>query len=249
LPNSFHFPLNAAAEEGLSLGEPAPPGVAGRGRVGVAGHTVGFDGVRWYCDLTVQTFDDNYSPFIRLALARYQPHALDDAKLSRVVLADFAQFLPDRSLLVTADPYHPRRLRVSVAGPVPAGPQPVYPDFPPLRDAPTKPTRVIVSVQVRDATIGGDLGWRDVVPNVASIVVETDASFPDRPNLALWSGTVEFAAKPAADQFRLLIREFEYISADWAIVHPGGEALPAWGEAPGRLVYAETVAIDGNLVS
>jgi hypothetical protein len=27
---------------------------------------------------------------VRLALVRYQPHALPDAKLSRVVLADFA---------------------------------------------------------------------------------------------------------------------------------------------------------------
>ena len=59
---------------------------------------------------------------------------------------------------------------------------------------------------------------------------------------------MEFAAAPAHGQFRLLIREFEYVSADWAIVHPGGEALPPWAEAPGRLIYAETVELDAALL-
>ena len=108
---------NVAQEFGLSLEEPTPAGAQGKGRVNVAGHEVGFDGTRWYCDLTVETYRDDYSPFIRLALARYQPHALDDAKLSRVVLADFAQLTPDRALLVTSDPYHPRSLNVTISGP------------------------------------------------------------------------------------------------------------------------------------
>jgi hypothetical protein len=65
-----------------------------------------------------------YAPFIRLALVRYQPHALPDAKLSRVVLADFAQLTRVRSAVVTADPYHPRRLRVTISGIAPQGPPP-----------------------------------------------------------------------------------------------------------------------------
>ena len=50
-----------------------------------------------------------YVPFVRLALVRYQPHALDDARISRVVLAGFAQLTPDRVATVTADPHHPAR--------------------------------------------------------------------------------------------------------------------------------------------
>jgi hypothetical protein len=38
-----------------------------------------------------------YAPFVRLALVRYQPHALVASKVSRVVLADFAQLTPDRA--------------------------------------------------------------------------------------------------------------------------------------------------------
>ena len=201
----------------------------------------------------METFRDDYSPFIRLALARYQPHALDDAKLSRVVLADFAQLTPDRALLVTSDPYHPRSLNVTISGPTPLGPRPVYPDFPPLRNPPTKPTRIVVTVQERDPAIAGDLGWRDAAAGTAVVSVDTDeqfreAQFPNSKYLALWSGRVQFTAVPKPQQYRLLIREYEYISADWAIVHPGGEALPAWSEAPGRLIYAETVEIDEALV-
>jgi hypothetical protein len=248
LPASMNFPLNVAAEDGLSLDESAPQGVNGKGRVSVAGHNVGFDGERWYCDLTVETYEYSYNPFIRLALARYQPYALGDAKLSRVVLADFAQFLPNRSLLVTADPYHARRLRVTVSGPVPLGPRPNYPDAPPLRNPPVKPVQIIVAVQERDPAIQSDLGWRDAPLGTASINVDTDGQFGSDPYLALWSGSVLFAAAPAQGRYRLLIREFEYVSANWTIVHPGGEALPPWAEAPGRLVYAETVEIDAALI-
>jgi hypothetical protein len=45
-----------------------------------------------------------YFPFVRLALARYQPQSVPDAHLSRVVLVDFAQLVPNRSASVTFDP-------------------------------------------------------------------------------------------------------------------------------------------------
>jgi hypothetical protein len=80
-----------------------------------------------------------------------------------------------------------------------------------------------------------------------TVTTGTDASFPTEPFEALWSGTVQFDKAPASGQVRLLVREYEYVSADWAIVHPGGEALPAWSEAPGRLIFAETVEIDAAL--
>jgi hypothetical protein len=247
-PDPSSFPLSVAQEYGLSLEEPTPLGAQGKGRFNVASHEVAFDGTRWYCDLTVETYRDDYSPFIRLALARHQPHALDDAKLSRVVLADFAQLTPDRSLLVTSDPYHPRSLNVTISGPTPLAPAPVYPDFPPMRDKPTKPTRILVTVQERDPAVSSDLGWRDAAASLAGISVNTDAQFPTEKYLALWSGHVQFAEAPKPQQYRLLIREYEYVSANWAVVHPGGEALPPWTEAPGRLIYAETVEIDEAFV-
>jgi len=91
-------------------------------------------------------------------------------------------------------------------------------------------------------------GRADAAAGLASISVDTDAQFPTEKYLALWSGRVQFSAVPKPQQYRLLIREYEYVSANWAIVHPGGEALPPWSEAPGRLIYAETVEIDEAFV-
>jgi hypothetical protein len=70
--------------------------------VDVAPHDVFFDHERqlWYCDIEIH-FGAAYFPFIRLALARYQPVALSAAHLSNVVLADFMPLVPDRWLNVT----------------------------------------------------------------------------------------------------------------------------------------------------
>ena len=68
--------------------------------VDVAGHDVGYDTTRglWYCDIQVTDPAGRplttYTPFIRLALARYQPFSIPGAHLSRVVLADYAQLAP-----------------------------------------------------------------------------------------------------------------------------------------------------------
>jgi hypothetical protein len=45
-----------------------------------------------------------FRPFIRLALARYQPHSISGLELSRVVFADMTQLQPNRTLQVAYDP-------------------------------------------------------------------------------------------------------------------------------------------------
>jgi hypothetical protein len=68
----------------------------------------------WYSDIEIAT-NGSYYPFVRLALARYQPVSVDGAHLSNVVLADFISLAPDRWLNVqqTGDP---RERRVAVFG-------------------------------------------------------------------------------------------------------------------------------------
>jgi hypothetical protein len=86
--------------------------------VAVASHAVTYDAVsrHWFCDIDIDP-GDSYYPFVRLALARYQPHSMDqNVKLSRVVLADFAQVGPDRTVVVTRDPAAPLSLKVAVYG-------------------------------------------------------------------------------------------------------------------------------------
>lgn len=244
-PGVRHFPDAVSSDTFVSLDEvDARTSTGAPGRVDVVGFAPQYDPERrlWFADLTIDLAGSpaefiaqaTYSPFVRLALVRYQPHALDDARISRVVLAGFSQLTPDRSAMVTADPYHPRTLRVVVSGVAPSAPVPIGP----APEKPARPTEVRVRVQRRTPD-GGDLGWQDAPAVEATVTRFYEGQGLFQPNLALWIGNVSFAAPPAADTYRLLIEEFEYVSATYA----------EGRRAPGRLIYAETVLVDGPLVA
>ncbi len=239
LPESYNFPNTTAYEDDLSL-PGRPPG-----RVAVAGFPVDFDfdSQMWFADLTVDVSGLAYTPFIRLAFVRYQPFALPDAKLSPVFLADYAQLTPERSAVITADPYHPRSLRLTVSGPAPSGPPPVISGTQPTHPV-TVPPLVTVTLQQRDPSIHTDLGWQDAPAAAAAII-----SLPINPaGLVRWTGAITFATLPEAGQYRVLIREYEYISAKDSItsgLQPGRRVIH---EQPRRLIYAETVEIDAALI-
>ena len=226
-PAVYNFPDAVERDYGVSLEE------SSAARVDVVGFTPQFDEVRglWFADLTID-LGPTYSPFVRLALVRYQPHALDDTRISRVVLAGFSQLTPDRSALVTADPHHPRTLRVVVSGVAPRGPLPKGPGVKPAR-----PTHVRVRVQKR-TPIGGDLGWSDAPAGEASATQFYEGPGIGQPDLALWAGTVTFSYLPTPGAYRLLVEEFEYVSATYA----------EGKQAPSRLIFAETFEVDGGLM-
>jgi hypothetical protein len=79
-----------------------PPEGSAAVLVEVAPHDVFYDTERrlWYCDIEV-SHGATYHPFIRLALARYQPVSITGAYLSNVVMADFMTLSSDRWLNVT----------------------------------------------------------------------------------------------------------------------------------------------------
>ena len=91
----------------------------------MAGHDVQYDQDRdlWFADIKVTTPDGNelasYTPFIRFAFARYQPHSIADAHLSKVVTVDYAQIAADRHVTMTGDIRS--GFRVTVAGYAPIG--------------------------------------------------------------------------------------------------------------------------------
>src|SRR5205823_702893 len=66
-------------------------------RVDIAPHDVFYDDKRrlWYCDIEVN-WGAAYWPFIRLALARYQPVSLDSAHLSNVVPSSVVEVWVER---------------------------------------------------------------------------------------------------------------------------------------------------------
>lgn len=233
-PGIHHFPDAVTSDSVVSLEEataaisPTEPG-----RVDVVGFEPQFDKTRglWFADLTIN-LSSTYAPFVRLALVRYQPNALDDARISRVVLADFSQLTPERSAVVTADPHHPLTLLVTVSGVAPRGPRPSVP----IEPRPERPTEVRVRVQ-RQTGVAGDLGWEDVPATVAKVTRLPKHPAYAQPDLGFWAGAVTFAAPMPAGTFRLLIEEFEYVSANY-VEH---------GHAPRRLIYAETFPVDVSM--
>jgi hypothetical protein len=54
---------------------------------------------RWFADICIQP-GTAYQPFVRLALARYQPHALPELRLSAIVNTECIQLLPGRDVTV-----------------------------------------------------------------------------------------------------------------------------------------------------
>jgi hypothetical protein len=245
-PNVSEFPDADDFEYDLTLEEASARQPDGSpGRISVVGFAPQYDEGRklWFADLTINLPGETYMPFVRLALVRYQPRALADAKVSRVVLADFAQLTPDRSAMVTSDPHHPRTMRVVVSGVAPRGPAAVIQAAPAPRNLSARPTRIRVRVQQHDDAIKSDLAWNDVAPDVAKVTPEKDGPSADDADLAIWAGTVRFVNKPAAGKFRLLIEEHEFVSANYIELEHG------IAQQPGRLVYAEIFALDDALVT
>ncbi len=215
VPGMGDFANAVATAPGLTLEETAQT-------FDVAGHDVGFDEKRglWYCDITFYT-STTYAPFVRLALARYQPHSIQGVELSRVVLADFAQLAPDRSAIVSIDPANTRQARIFVGGVAPQDPG---------------ASSIQVTVERRLANLVSDLGWETAPANVVRVTeAAPDATEPDA---VLWSGTVLFAKTPPPGQFRVVFREYEHLPIDPPA--SGGDG-PLIGQ---RLVYAAIVPYD-----
>jgi hypothetical protein len=209
VPSTGSFAATARTALGLTIDESSQA-------VDVAGYKVGYDTERrlWYCDIE---FSDvpAYTPFVRLALARYQPSSIPGVELSHVVLADFAQLAPDRSASLVLDPATATQARLIVGGLAPSGP--------------TEST-VTVTVETRVSAIGSDLGWTPAALDVALATEDTPA--PSQPESVLWSGTISFAAEPQPGEFRVVVREFE----ETATI-PGTASYS-------RLVYAAILPFD-----
>ncbi|MGA7409600.1 MAG: hypothetical protein WBW33_03885 [Bryobacteraceae bacterium] len=216
VPNQFNFPAAAATASGLAIAESTL-------KFDVAAHNVAYDSGRqlWYCDIQISNLF-TYSPFLRLALARYQSHSIQDVELSPIALADFVQLAPDRSAVLSINPADSRRAKLFVGGLAPVGPI---------------ASSLEISIEKRSGKISSDLDWAPAP--ATEVTVAEDVPPPSEPSTVLWSGSIQFAKSPAPGSYRLVIREFENIAVDAAsqvITDP-----PAVGR---RLVYAAIIPYD-----
>jgi hypothetical protein len=211
-----HFPDAVTHASGLSL--PELPGIM----LAVAAHRPAYakDRQLWYCDITVNA-GETYFPFVRLALARYQPYAMPGVELSRVVAANIAQVAPDRSVIVTYDPYDPDVVNVVVAG---------Y-TYSEDESREILRTDIEVSAERQYDPERGELGW-GFAPGVTVTSSVASVSVTDR---LLWQGQVHLPHGRAPGEFRVTVKEYERYIGDGP---PG-----AFPPIVRRLVYAEGLVV------
>lgn len=191
---------------------------------------------RWFVDVVLESTAAVW-PFLRLAVARYQPNSLPGLEFSPVVATDFVQLPPERiGTLSRPDSEH---VRVTVSGvtAVTNAPGIQLPAQPPDRagfiDLLSKSRRVVATLQARSKTSSSDLDWESgegVECSLSGVDTETFK--------ATW--TAELALVPperletpgASADLRVQIEEFEILSAD---EKPGQARLTA----AERLVYAD----------
>ena len=177
------FPLAAHTKTGLKLAE-SDKDLSVKDTVSVAPHDVFYDAQRklWYCDVTVAAPDPSpYNPFIRLALARYQPNSLANVELSPVVQAQLTQLNPDRALSLSY--VDATRVNLFVTGLAARNGSP----------------KLTATVQVADPALTGDVAWRDAGPAVDLPKWDTGQ----------WRGQVTLPAARGSQPFRLVIQEYE----------------------------------------
>ena len=216
------FKLVDAQASTLTLDE--LPGI----RVAVAGHAVGFDPDRqlWYCDIELDP-GQSYYPFVRLALARYQPRSVqtanDDCKLSRVTQAEFMQLVPDRTASVSYVAGNLRTLNVSVAGPSRGISEQGENQFE-------------VRVESLAAGAADDAAWLPALDTPVELKLQR---ILER-GVLRWGAQVELPADRGTRPFRLVFREYEQLPSDETVAVMGAGTI----QAPARrLVYVDTIQV------
>ncbi|MGO4385144.1 hypothetical protein, partial [Specibacter sp. RAF43] len=270
-------PLGGEVQGGRDRGWPDAPGnpvavaaslplrdVRNHPAVRVLGYRPEYDeqSGRWFVDVAVAETPALW-PFVRLAVARYQPHSIPGSELSPVALSGWVQPLPTRTLTVSRP--DARHVQVTLTGVVswlrwdPHG----APELPgeqlsadsPTGDAATRASRLQQSRTVR-ATVqsrapgAGDLEW-ETVSSALLLAVSVQETGGCR---ATWTGSVVLPANagtPAGDAagypglrrpggteslWRVLVEEHELLDADPTT--PGASSSPV-----PRLVYADGVTL------
>ncbi|MHB1191494.1 MAG: hypothetical protein ACYC6F_00485 [Longimicrobiales bacterium] len=230
--------------------------------VHVVGHRVRWDEVRhlWYCDIELEP-GASYMPFVRLALVRYQPNALQSAKISKVVLAEFAQVLPRRHAVFHGGA---GTAGVTLKGTVPHfGPMKFpldseYQDISyPHGVHETGRNRVELVLQTRDPAIDSDLAWRDFKILAAAVVAPPGAApdpFPG-PDIGAIDGPLAPAPAPEGRTVHTRVTgavrlgaevslgRIERVPGIGALIDPEiwqtSVTLPSTGGKPARLMLRE----------
>jgi hypothetical protein len=237
-PNATDFPNAKVNPKPLYLEELG--GLTGGVPVDVAGYPVAYDDSRcmYFCDIPM-VWGESYYPFVRLALASYQPDSMtvpDTVHLSRVILADFMQLAPDRiaQVLTHTKTTDPNWVEVKVYGPI-AG----------TSRAPGSYMEVTLEQQTPQiGSSSNDLSWVPV-PNIDLMM--TAGPYAHDSHATTWSLGFDLPHPAGSVPYRLVIREYELHPVGWGDYDPNWNQIKVRREASAptgkRLVYAATIQI------
>ena len=223
LPGDF-----ALAKE--TLGGLSLPEMPDTRRFTAVGHRVEFDEERgvWFCDIEIDPHDA-YFPFVRLALARFNPISVPGAHLSKVMTADFIQLAPDRTVSLAFNRSNLREMNLTVSGAsyVQAA-------------AGSGPGVIEVALETRNLALPEEIGW-NVVPNT-SVVLKAQRVPSAEPGNFIWAGKLTIPKGIQIKAYRVAVREYETFFSD---EHERAAKTPAITatmplKKVRRLVFAET---------
>jgi hypothetical protein len=232
-PYTHQFPLRTEVGSGIALAE-VPDEVT------VVGHTPEFDEERglWYCDIQVAA-GDAYTPFIQLALVRYQSHSVRGQEISKVVKADWAQLVPRREATFVVAPDDPV-VAVTVAGTVGVPAHAV--GLPDLASRVRASRRVEAWVELLPAGATSDLDWERVGDPVA-LEVRLGLAAIRRSDYAEveWVGAVALPERAPGDRVRVRVAEHEIHATDRD--PEAGLVLVVLPARDRRVVYSDEVEV------
>ena len=239
-PTLHHFPDATVRATDLILEEnPAIPAGEPNWGVAVAGHSVAYDSERklWYCDITIDA-GPSYYPFVRLALARYQPCSVTKTELSRVFTADCVQTTPERLVWVGPNPNNPFSVRVSLSGVAPR-----------LCYNVVCPNRVIVRAEIC---------MPGTEPPVWAPLAQTWVPLGEMQvskTVTVWNGEICLPQVRDAQRYRLVVEEYEFLNADpgRGLDTTAASALRMTAHVSKtavwpRLVYSDTIELNPALL-
>ena len=224
------------------------------GRPNVLGYRPEYNPDRqmWFVDVSIEPGQSVW-PFVRLAIARYQPYSLAGRHLSRHVYADFVPLPPERELTVSRP--DAGSVRVTVTGPLglrqsilrqrsaPAAPVEDHSDAYPFAKADltnivAQDRRLIATIERRPLGIASDLAWIPVLTRELTVGgVSAGGEWA-------WTAILELPESLSLDtpggdgSWRVLVEERESLEADPLDLDAGSPLTKQ-----SRVIYADAVMI------
>jgi hypothetical protein len=216
--------------------------------VDVVGYTPTLDAERgqWYADVSIDmaALPPAYSPFVRLALVRFQPKSVKKAHASKAVLAEFAQLAPDRKLEIKVAG---TSVKVTVRGRAPD-----------LSNTQLETNLMLIALEESDDADPDELGWRPVGsasgPEVGDAfearLADTVKGLKDGDGYR-WERTLTMPGPRGDRTLRVVVRELELRTTDKEVVEERFAGVPLTGTTAEvvrpvllpRVVYADSVRL------